>query len=79
MNLADDCFGNLVDVTNPFGLTTRVYTRIDGRLASFVAGTGDHEQAIRVVRDSLGDVRLSRTGRWKNGPVLAVISGLKAA
>lgn len=71
---ADDGFGNLRDIKNPYDKTTSVCTRIDGKLATFECGTGDHEQAIRVVRESLGDVALSRQGRWKNGPVLALIS-----
>jgi len=53
---------------------TTVYTRINGKLAVFQAGTHDHALAIRRVRKELGDVALSMQGRWKNGPVLALIS-----
>ena len=53
---------------------TTVYTRINGKLAAFQADTADHRLAIRAVRESLGDVPLSVQGRWKNGPVLALIS-----
>lgn len=70
---ADDSFGNLVSVANPYGFTTTVYTRVNGKLAKFFVGSGDHQEAITEVRMSLGDVRRSRTGRWKNGPVLAVV------
>lgn len=73
MTYADDGFGNMVDVENPHGVETRVYTKIGGKIASFDVGTPDYVQAIRVVRQSLGDVALSRTGRWKNGPVFAVV------
>lgn len=78
MNYADDGFGNMVDVLNPFGFTTRVYMRIDGKLASFDAGTRDHAQAIAVVRKSLGDVRLS-ADRWTNGPVFAIVPCQRAS
>lgn len=75
--LADDGFGNLVSAANPFGTTTSVFARIGGRVATFDVGTGDHEQAIDVVRNELvrayGDQRLSKS-RWKLGPVLALVS-----
>lgn len=72
---ADDGFGNLVSIANPYGVTTTVYTRIAGKLASFEAGTPDYEAACLAVRKDLGDVKLSRSGRWKNGPVLAIVRG----
>lgn len=78
MTYADNGFGDLVEVRNPFGFTTTVYTRINGVLASFEAGTQDHAQAIAVVRKSLHDVRLS-ADRWKNGPVLAVVPSKRAS
>ena len=53
---------------------TTVYTRINGKLAVFHAETTNHGAAIGAVRKELGDVALSRQGRWKNGPVLALIS-----
>lgn len=76
MTHADDGFGNLVSMANPYGVKTTVYTRIDGKLASFEAGTPDYDQAVLAVlavRKDLGDVRLSKSGRWKNGPVLAIV------
>lgn len=71
---ADDGFGNLVPVANPYGHTTNVYMRINGKLAQFVAGTKDHAAAIDAVRKSNNDHRLSRTGRWRDGPCLAVVN-----
>ena len=72
---ADDGYGNLVPVANPYGKTTTVYQRINGKLAGFVCGTGDHALAISALRASNGDIRLSKFGRWSGGPVLAVIDG----
>lgn len=71
---ADDGYGNLVSIANPFGFKTTVYTRCDGKLARFECGTSDHEAAILAVRKDLGDVCLSKSGRWKSGvPVLAIV------
>jgi hypothetical protein len=74
--LADDGFGNLVSVHNPYGVTTPVFARVNGKLARFDAGTPDFLIAIGAVRNELvdnhGDMRLGRD-RWKNGPVLALI------
>jgi hypothetical protein len=74
--LADDSFGNLVNIHNPYGTKTAVFARINGKLARFDAGTPDYMTAIGAVRNTLvdeyGDVRLSKT-RWKNGPVLVLI------
>lgn len=75
---ADDGFGNLVPVANPYGKTTRVYQRIGGKLAMFEAGTADHVAAIDAVRRGNNDIRLSRSGRWSGGPALAVIDGATA-
>lgn len=72
---ADNGFGDLVPTHNPYEKLTRVYTKIEGKMAQFDVGTGDHQVAIGEVRRTLGDVRLSRNGRWRNGPVLAVIEG----
>jgi hypothetical protein len=76
--LADDGFGNLVSVHNPYGVTTPVFARVNGKLARFDAGTPDFMVAIGAVRNELvaiyGDMRLGRD-RWKNGPVLALIRG----
>jgi hypothetical protein len=72
---ADDSFGNLVPVANPYGFSTTVYMRINGKLAQFIAGTRDHVSAIDAVRKSNNDYRLSRSGKWRDGPCLAVING----
>lgn len=64
---ADDSFGNLVPVANPYGFSTTVYTRIDGQLAAFHIGTADHREAISEVRQ---EMRMH--GRKA---VLAVING----
>ena len=72
---ADNGFGELVNTANPYGKTTTVFLRGDDGLMQFAADTGNHEQAISVVRDHLGHVRLSRQGHWNAGPVLALIKG----
>ena len=74
---ADNGFGDLVNTANPYGKTTTVFLRGDDGLMQFTADTGDHEQAIRIVREHLGHVRLNRFGRWDGGPVLALIAGGK--
>ncbi len=78
--LADDGFGNLVSVHNPYGTTFTVFARVNGQLARFDAGTPDFLTAIGAVRNELvdkyGDVRLGRD-RWKSGPVLALITNDK--
>lgn len=50
MKLADDGFGNLVSIKNPYGYTTRVYARVNGEVAEFHVGTADHCEAISEVR-----------------------------
>jgi hypothetical protein len=76
--LADDGFGNLVRVSNPYGQLTTVFARIDGRVCQFEAGTPDYVAAIDATRKQLvknyGDHML-RKGKWKCGPVLALING----
>lgn len=67
MNLADDGYGNLVSIKNPFGATTNVYARVGGTLATFHVGTADHREAITEVRREL---RL-----YGRAAVLAVING----
>lgn len=78
MTYADNGFGELVSTSNPYGFTTAVYMRDNGKLAKYEIGTADHAIAIQAVRDSNNDHRLSRFGRWRNGPVLAVIQGGRA-
>lgn len=72
MRYADDGFGNMVNVANPFGHFTRVYMRLDGKLAVFDVGTQDRATAALEVHRTVGDVRLSGT-RWKLGPALSVV------
>ena len=43
---ADNGFGDLVSVANPYGFTTTVYTKDGGELAQFTADTPDHVLAI---------------------------------
>lgn len=73
MKYADNGFGELVPVNSPFGITTRVYMRLGGKLAQFEASTPSHVDAIDAVRRANNDHRLNRYGRWRDGPVLAVI------
>ena len=76
---ADDSFGNMVNVLEPYGRTTRVYCRIDGSLSQFDIGTADHEKAIEAVRHHLGHHKLNRYGRWNGSPVLAIIDSKETA
>ena len=79
---ADDGFGNLVRVDNPYGEYMQIFVKLNGKLARFDVGTTDHVIAIDAVRKdmvaSYGDMHLSRA-RWKNGPVLALLIGRASA
>jgi hypothetical protein len=74
MKLADNGFGELVSVANPYGVTTTVYAKDGGKLAQFTADTPDHALAISMVRKALGHMALGR-GKWDAPPVLALIRG----
>lgn len=75
MTRADDGFGNLVPINNPYGAFTKVYMRFDGKLAMYEVGTADHAAAIDMVRKTNNDHCLSsRRGRWRDGPCLAVVT-----
>lgn len=65
--LADNGYGDLVSTTNPYGETTTVYSRAAGKLCKFIADTGDHQEAISLVRDHLG--------LRNKTPVFALIQG----
>jgi hypothetical protein len=75
--LADDGFGSLVSVHNPYGETTAVFARVNGKLARFDAGTPNYLTAIGAVINELcekhGDIRLSASRMKNGGPVLALI------
>lgn len=73
---ADNGFGDLVNVQNPYGRTTTVYAKEGGALAQFTADTPDHGLAISMVRQALGHMALGR-GKWDAPPVLALIKGGK--
>lgn len=74
---ADNGFGELVSIANPYGKTTTVFLRGDDGLMRFDAGTESHEQAINLVREHFSHARINRQGRWSGGPVLALIEGSK--
>lgn len=76
MTLADNGFGDLVNVTNPYGITTTVYAKENGQIAQFTVDTPDHVLAIAMVRKALWHMALGR-GRWDAQPVLALIKGGK--
>lgn len=75
---ADNGFGEMVSTANPYGLTTRVYIRHEGKLAMFVVATGDHEVAAKEVCLHLGWDANMRFGRYiRPSPVLALLQGGK--
>lgn len=76
MQYADNGFGELVNIANPYGKTTTVYSREGGKLAEFTVDSGNHETSISEVRKALGHTALGR-GRWNGPPVLALIKGGK--
>jgi hypothetical protein len=75
---ADNGFGELVEIANPYGHTTRVYVRHEGALAMFVVEAKDHVVASTTVCEHLGYETVMRFGRYRRpSPVLAVIDGGK--
>lgn len=78
MNYADDGFGNLVSIEDPYAgqpKTVKLFARLDGELATFESDASDHESAIYAARQALGHRWDSRKGRYREGPVLALIEG----
>lgn len=57
---------------------TTVYCRLNGKLAAYIVETSDYDMAIRTIRGELIASSLDHilpSGRWKCGPVLALIEG----
>ena len=69
MKYADDGYGNLVSIDNPYGRTTKVYAKVGNELRAYEVSTPDFLHAINTVREEIGNCH--------KGAVMAVLDAAK--
>lgn len=76
MIYSDDGFGNLVSIDNPYQYVPKMiklFTKIEGQLATFESDAKNHDDAIFAVRKGLGHKWNGRLGRYNEGAVLSLV------